>query len=152
GQAHIPDAHRTVLGTGYQAGAVGREDRRTLLPEAIAVPAEHADQLALPGVPEAEGRIFRGGDDARAVRAGEAMLQPARMPAQDGQESPRPPVPEPRRLVRRGGDRAPAVRAEGDPPDPILVSLESRHQPPRGCVPEARRVVGVIAPGDQPRP
>ena len=120
--------------------------------EAIAVSAKHTDQFARLGIPEAKCRIFRGGDDARTVRAEEDMRHPARMPAQDGQQLPRVTVPEPRRLVQRGRDHPLAVRAEGNRADAILVSGEDSQQPAGGRVPEARRVIRVIAPGNQPRP
>src|SRR5262249_4387248 len=143
---HIPDAHGPIRGAGHQAGAVGREDWRTTRVEAIAMSAEHTDQIARLGVPEAKCRILRASDDARTVRAEEDMPHLVGMPAQDSQPLPRAPVPEPRRLVHRGRDHAPAVRAEGNGYDAILVSFEAGQQSAGGRVPEARRAVGVSAP------
>ena len=143
---------RTVpsAGPGNQAGAVGREDGRANRVENIAVSAEHADQFAGLGLPEAERRVVRGRDDARPVRAEEDVDDSIHVPAQDGQQPPRAPVPEPRRLVRGSRGRPRAVRAERNRIDFVPVSGQHGQQPAAGRVPKAGGAFRVLASRKQP--
>lgn len=79
--ADFPDTHRAIGGAGHQSGTVGCEDGRTLIGKDMAVSAEHTDQFARLGIPEAKCRIVRGGDHAPPIRAEDDMSHHARMPA-----------------------------------------------------------------------
>ena len=125
------EAERMRVPSGLKGGAV----------DTIGMSVEGAEESSAVGVPDFEGVVVGGGEDAGAVGAEGAAVDTMGMSVEGAEESSAVGVPDFEGVVPRGGEDAGAVGAEGAAVDTMGMSVEGAEESSAVGVPDFEGVV-----------